>query len=101
MDSRDNSDIPIKIISILSVSLCFCCLLLCCAGYILSKKKNKKQTQIHLTNDRHHSLAHTDIFTIDVHDVQLPYITNLDPAYLYASENPPVLHQPIEEPLSS
>lgn len=101
MVSRNDPQLPITIFSILSLALGFCCIALCCGSYILSKKKNKKQTQIHLSDDRRPSEAPTDVFTIDLPDAHLPGVTNVNPAYISSSDDPSESHQPIGEPLPS
>jgi hypothetical protein len=100
MNSWNGPAVPIKIFSIVTLSLGFCCLFLCCCGCILSKKKNKKQNQIHFTNNQHSSEAHSHIFTIEMPGTQSSNTTIIDSSYLHLSNKPPLTNESIKEPLA-
>ncbi|UJR29110.1 hypothetical protein I4U23_010324 [Adineta vaga] len=95
MDSSNDTGLPLKIFSIISLSLGFCCLLLCCAGYIVAKKKYKQQHQIHLSNHHHHHLspAQVPIFSIDMANTPT---SNTDHCF----DTPPPPYELKEESLS-
>ncbi len=100
MNSRNEPTVAIQIFGIICFSLGFCCFIFSCVGYILSKKKSKKQNQIHFTNDQHASGVHTDIFTIDLDDTQSQNTIIFDPSDLHVSDKFPPTNEPNEQPLS-
>ncbi|CAF1234645.1 unnamed protein product [Adineta steineri] len=100
MNSSNDSEGALKIISIISLSFGSCCLLLCCAGYTLSKKTNKQKNQIHFINNQHDSDANAHIFTIDVNDTQSHSSDVINPPYYHYFDVPPPPYEAQEEPSS-
>ena len=89
MDLTSRAEATIKIIAAVSISFGICCVILCCGAYIVSKKKYRKQNQIHLTNCRCPSATSTQVFTIDVPDIP--------PSDLYLSNEPPPIYESTQE----
>lgn len=92
MDLTSRAEATMKIILAVSLSFGICCIVLCCGAYILSKKKYRKQNQIHLTNGRCHSVTSRQVFTIDVPDIPVA-----DP---YLSDEPPPMYESTQESFS-